>query len=67
MTNEQIQQWAREAGINPFDALSENVQAFATLVRNATLEEAAVMFDGMDTGGTGFLESEPAEILRRIK
>jgi hypothetical protein len=41
MTEEQISQWAREAGINPFDALSENTQAFANIVSNATLEEAA--------------------------
>lgn len=56
MTPEQIQQWAREAGLGretPDDygiavwsATSKSLQAFATIIRNATLEEAAEKCDG---------------------
>ncbi len=49
--SEQIQQWAREAGIGDWavgifaEAKNDALQAFATLVRNAALEEAAVKLD----------------------
>ena len=45
MTNEQIQQWAREAGIgwaSGLGGMDEFLQAFATLVRNAAIEDAAL-------------------------
>jgi len=35
--------------------------------RNATLEEAALKFDSMDTGGAGYFAEEPADILRSMK
>jgi len=49
MTNEQIQQWARASNMATplYDYQKEQLQAFATLVRNATLEEAAVKCDAM--------------------
>lgn len=54
MTPEQIQQWAREAGIGIdreiqsqplYVAAPDELQAFANIVRNATLEEAAQNVD----------------------
>lgn len=50
MTPEQINYWLNQAG---FDAVgtapvSKELQAFAHLVRNATLEEAAVKCDALD-------------------
>jgi hypothetical protein len=55
MTPEQITKWAREAGFDVnFDIMgvtahdgyiNKELQAFAKLVRNATLEEAAVKCD----------------------
>jgi len=54
MTPEQITKWASEAGIyldganqrQPlYVAKPEELQAFAALIRNATLEEAAVKCD----------------------
>jgi hypothetical protein len=49
MTNEQIAQWAREVGMETVlefgitrFARPKQLQQFAALVRNATLEEAAV-------------------------
>lgn len=48
MTNEQITQWAREVGMCAMSELAytrfanpRQLHEFATLVRNATLEEAA--------------------------
>jgi hypothetical protein len=48
MTNEQITQWAREAGFamrgvpaSYWNCLPRELEAFAEIVRNATLDEAA--------------------------
>lgn len=55
MTNEQITQWAHQAklpemGLNPSNEFVQDmVRRIATLVRNATLEEAAVKCDAWVT------------------
>lgn len=68
MTPEQIQQWACEAGfLNRIEVtFAPELQAFATLVRNATLEEAAKLCDEMQPVPA----SEPrhcAEDIRSLK
>jgi hypothetical protein len=46
MTPEQINQMAYQSGLLPnLEVYDEDVQAFANLVRNSTLEEAAAKFD----------------------
>jgi hypothetical protein len=53
MTPEQIQQWARESCIallihhDGTQVTPQELQAFVALVRNAALEEAAKLCDGM--------------------
>jgi hypothetical protein len=56
MTPEQITKWAREALLTCRDGscayvdgtdIRPALQAFASLIRNATLEEAAKLCDGM--------------------
>jgi hypothetical protein len=79
MTNEQITQWAREAGgakyVNrhypdrpTFGFMGEQLQAFATLVRNATLEEAADVVENANTPDCGgWTASHIAEDIRSMK
>ena len=69
MTNEKTQQWAREAGLTPpfLCGGTSAISDFATLVRNATLEEAALRFDGIDTGGAGYFAEESSNIIRDLK
>lgn len=71
MTNEQIQQWADEAGIgwaSGLGGMDKFLQAFATLVRNATLEEAADVVDNADTPDCGgWSASGIAEDIRAMK
>lgn len=70
MTPEQIQQGAREAGIPTFmhsrERNREVLQAFATLVRNATLEEV-----NREVSGSQLLSNvaalEVQAILRKLK
>jgi hypothetical protein len=52
MTEEQISQWVREAGLGDSHGhlvkyYADGIQAFAQLVHNATLEEAAVVCEEM--------------------
>ena len=65
MTNEQIQQWAREAGIEDWA-----FGVFATLVRNATLEEAAVKCESLavtDCNDSNVTRKECAIVIRGMK
>lgn len=50
MTNQQITQLMKEAGFNTrhFNTYSDEFQAFAQLVRNEVLEEAAVKCEEID-------------------
>ena len=49
------------------EALKATLEAALKDCRNATLEEAALKFDSMDTGGAGYFAEEPADILRSMK
>jgi hypothetical protein len=68
MTNEQINYWLNQAG---FDAVgtapvSKELQAFATLVRNATIDECAEL--KLDAERLDFIEkSSEGRVLRRRK
>ena len=77
MTPEQIEQWAREAGFDVYPTLEEvtggfsELQAFAHLVRNATLEEAAVKCDALDNDENDSIYRNAAvwcaELIRSMK
>jgi hypothetical protein len=77
MTPKQITKWARKAGIyldganqrQPlYVAKPEELQAFAQLVRNATLEEAAVECESLYAGlRIQPTRSESSEAIRKLK
>ena len=51
MTPEQITKWAHEAGFDVYDAETlQVIQTFSTIVRNATLEEAAMSCEALTEG-----------------
>lgn len=75
MTPEQITKWAAETGMTPVSefgytrfASPKQLQAFANIVRNATLEEAAVvvMEAAYRSNGTSSYE-HVAEKIRSMK
>jgi hypothetical protein len=68
MTNDQIQQWVDKAGFTPYEIyptgmMPLKIQAFATLVRNATLEEAATMCDRRSDEGTPPIAADEAGLI----
>jgi hypothetical protein len=76
MTEEQISQWARESNMSTplYDYQKEQLQAFATIVRNATLEEAALKCNQLDFSYSmceqyrdGNVACECAEEIRKLK
>jgi hypothetical protein len=55
MTPEQVTKWAHEAGFDVYDAETlQVIQTFSIIVRNATLEEAAVKCEKLGWQNSGY-------------